>query len=324
MSTSRTSRETTAPGGQAEEPQQIPAKGWLQVTKRAFKEMGKDNLTLIAGGVAYQWFLALFPGLIAAVLIYGLVSDPSQVESQVSSFASGLPKDAQSLLISQMKNVAGGSGGSLSIGLIFSIALALWSASGGIAGLIQAVNIAYDEDETRNFFEKRGLAVALTLGFLVFLALAVGLVAVLPAVLSAIGLGFVAQLLIAIGRFVALVVIMLVALALIYRVAPDRDSPKVAWTTPGAIVATVVWIVASVVFSLYVNNFSSYGKTYGSLAGVVVLLLWFWITALVVLLGAEINSEAEAQTAKDTTKGPPEPIGTRGAVKADEGPAHRS
>jgi membrane protein len=312
--------EQPVPGAQADKPQQIPAKGWRQVTKRAFKEMGQDHLTLIAGGVAYAWFLALFPGLIAAVMVYGLVTDPAEVQQQVESFASGLPNSAQALLTDQMQSIASGSGGGLSFGLLLSIALALWAASAGIAGLVDAVNIAYDEDDSRNFVVKRGLAILLTIGFLVFIAVAVGLVAVLPIVFSTIGLGIVGQFFLGIGRFVALVIIMLVALALLYRIGPDRDAPKIRWASPGAITATVLWIVASIAFSLYVNNFGSYDKTYGSLAGVVVLLLWFWITALVVLLGAEINAEAEAQTAKDTTKGPAEPMGERGAVKADQPP----
>ena len=311
--------DRSVPGAQADKPHQIPLKGWLQVTKRAFKEMGQDHLTLIAGGVAYAWFLALFPGLIAAVLVYGLVTDPAEVQAQVASFAAGLPDNAQQLLATQMKSIASG-GSALSIGLIFSVALALWSASAGIAGLVEAVNIAYDEEETRNFVKKRGLAILLTIGFLLFLAVAVGVVAVVPIVLDKVGLGIIAELFIEVGRFLALVVIMLVALALLYRIGPDRDAPKIRWATPGAVIATVLWIVASIGFSLYVDNFSSYNKTYGSLAGVVVLLLWFWITALVVLLGAEINAEAEGQTAKDSTKGPAEPMGSRGAVKADQPP----
>ena len=324
MASHETQMDQPVPGAQADRPQEIPAKGWWQVTKRAFKEMGQDHLTLLAGGVAYAWFLALFPGLIAAVMVYGLVTDPAEVQQQVESFASGLPNSAQELLSKQMKNIARGSGGGLSFGLILSLALALWSASAGIAGLVEAVNIAYDEDETRSFVKKRGLAIALTIGFLIFIAVAIGLVAVLPIVLDSIGLGVVGQLFVGIGRFVALVVVMLFALALLYRIGPDRDAPKIRWATPGALIATVIWIIASVGFSLYVNNFGSYDKTYGSLAGVVVLLLWFWITALVVLLGAEINAEAEGQTAKDSTKGPPEPMGQRGAVKADQPPPHNA
>jgi membrane protein len=322
MSTSERSRSSAreVPGGDADKPTEIPAKGWFQILKRSFKEISDDHLTLVAGGVAYTWFLALFPGLIAAVLIYGLVTSPSEVSAQVSNLASGLPHNAQTLLTSQLKGITRTHSGGASIGLIISIALALWSASAGMAGLVEALNIAYDEDEERNFVVKRGLAILLTIGFIVFLAVAVGLVAVFPVVLSNLGTGIIVSVLAQIVRWVVLVGAAVLALGLLYRVGPDRDAPAIKWLSLGSVIATVIWIIASLAFSLYVNNFGSYGKTYGALAGVVVLLLWFWITALVVLLGAEINAETESQTAKDTTKGPAEPMGARGAVKADEPP----
>ncbi len=308
------------PGRDADKPTEIPAKGWFQVLKRSLKEMGEDHLTLVAGGVAYSWFLALFPGLIAAVLIYGLLTTPAEVTAQVANISGGLPNDAQSLLTTQLKSIAGGSGGGASIGLVISIALALWSASAGMAGLVEALNIAYDEDEERNFVVKRGVALLLTIGFIIFLAVAVSLVAVFPVVLSKLGTGILVAILAQIARWLLLIAAGVIALALLYRVGPDRDAPAIKWVSQGAVIATVIWLIASLAFSFYVDNFGSYGKTYGALAGVVVLLLWFWITALVVLLGAEINAESEAQTAKDTTKGAPQPMGSRGAVKADEPP----
>jgi membrane protein len=310
---------TDVPGYGAEQPSQIPPGGWFQILRRSFKEVRNDHLTLVAGGVAYAWFLALFPGLIAAVLIYGLVTDPSQVESQVNNMASGLPSDAQSLITTQLKSIAGGSGG-FGLGLVISIALALWSASAGMAGLVEAVNIAYDEDEDRNFVVKRALALVLTIGFLIFLAVAVTLVAVFPIVLSQLGTSPVVEIIAQVVRWAILAGAAIVALGLIYRIGPDRDAPAVRWLSLGSVLAALIWIAASVGFSFYVDNFSSYGKTYGALAGVVVLLIWFWITALVVLLGAEINAETEAQTVKDTTKGEPRPLGERGAVKADQRP----
>lgn len=308
------------PGADAERPSQIPPRGWLAVLKRTFAEMGRDHLTLLAGGVAYAWFMALFPGLIAAVLTYGLVTDPADVQRQIDNLLAGLPADAQSLLADQMSALATTSSSGLGVGLILSIALALWSASAGIAGLLEAVNLAYDEEETRGFVKKRGLALLLTLGFLVFLAIAIGLVAVVPVALDQLGLGVVAEVAVQIARWGGLVMLMILALGVVYRVGPDRDSARVRWVSTGAVTATLLWVAASVAFSLYVDNFGSYGKTYGSLAGVVVLLLWLWITALMVLLGAELNAESEGQTRHDTTTGDPQPLGERGAVKADEPP----
>ena len=310
----------SAPGAQAERPAQIPARGWFQVLRRSIKEVGEDHLTLVAGGIAYAWFLALFPGLIAAVLIWGLVVDPAQLEQQISDLAGALPTSAQPLVTDQLSSATSQAGSGGGIAVAISIALALWSASAGVAGLVEATNIAYDEEEGRNFFVKRGLALMLTLGFIVFLAVAIGLVAVFPVVLDQVGGGVAVEVVAQVLRWLILVLVAIVALGCLYRIGPDRDAAQVRWLSLGAVIATILWVAASVGFSFYVNNFSSYGDTYGSLAGVVVLLLWFWITALVVLLGAEINAEAEGQTARDTTTGSPEPMGRRGAVKADQPP----
>jgi membrane protein len=308
------------PGSRASRPQQLTFRGWWQVLRRTVKEMRRDHVTLLAAGVAYAWFLALFPGLIAAVMVYGLVTSPADVEQQVTDMAEGLPEEAQTLLTDQMRSIASGSDQALSIGLVITLALALWSASAGIASLVEAVNIAYDEEETRNFIVKRGLALLLTLGFLIFLAASIGLIAVLPVVLDQLGIGIAATILVEVVRWFGLNLIAVLAVGLIYRVGPDRSAPAARWLSVGSVTAVVLWIAASVGMALYVDNFGSYGETYGSLAGVVVLLLWLWITALAVLLGAELNAEAELQTARDTTTGPPQPMGQRGAVKADQPP----
>jgi membrane protein len=209
---------------------------------------------------------------------------------------------------------------SLGIGLVVALAFALWSASGGMGHLITAVNITYDEDDERNVVVRKGLALLMTLGAIVFMVVAIALVAVLPAVVNALGLPAVVQVAVEVVRWLGLVAAMMLALAVIYKVAPDRASPRLRWVSVGAVTATVLWVVASIGFSLYVDNFSSYGKTYGSLAGVVVLLLWLWITTYLVLLGAEMNAEAEEQTGRDTTTGPARPRGERDAVKADSMP----
>ena len=204
--------------------------------------------------------------------------------------------------------------------MLLSLGGALFAASGGMQNLIKAVNIAYDEEETRGFLKLRGLALALTLGAIVFIVVAIGLVAVVPVVLDAAGLGAVGRIAAQVARWLGLVVFVLVALGVIYRFAPDRDDPKLKWVGLGSGVATLLWIIGSAAFSLYVSNFGKYGETYGALAGVVILLLWLWLTSLIILVGAEINSETEQQTAKDTTQGPEKPMGQRRAVKADSMP----
>lgn len=317
------SRRGNVPGADADRPRDIPRKGWFQVLRRAWREAKADQVPLIAAGLAFYAFLSLFPALIAAVLLYGLLANPAEVADQVNSIGSALPSSAQDLLSQQMTSLTKTNEQSLGIGLIVALLVAVWSASGGMGNLITAVNITYDEDEDRNFIVRKGLALLMTLGAIVFVVVAIALIAVLPAVLNSLGLPPVVQVLVQVVRWVGLVAAMMVALAVLYRIAPDRDAPKFRWVSVGAVTATVLWIIASIGFSLYVNNFSSYGKTYGSLAGVVILLVWLWITNYLVLLGAEMNAEAEQQTARDTTKGEPRPMGDRNAVKADSLPGGR-
>lgn len=310
-------RNDGPPGREADNPARIPPRGWLQVVKRAWAEGKDDNVPILAGGVAFFAFLALFPAMIAALTLYGLVADPAQVAAQVNDLAAALPETARPIITDQLNAVAGSSDRALGIGLVVSILAALWSASGGTMNLIKATNLAYDEKETRGFLKLRGTALALTLGAVVFVLLAVALVAVVPPVFDALGLGGVALVVAQVVRWALLVALVVVALAVVYRVAPDRDAPRFAWVSTGALVATLLWIIGSLAFSFYVNNFGSYNKTYGALAGVIVLMLWLYLTSYIVLLGAEINAESERQTEQDTTRGEPLPMGERGATAAD-------
>ncbi|HSK27942.1 MAG TPA: YihY/virulence factor BrkB family protein, partial [Jiangellales bacterium] len=268
----RDTRRPRQPGADADRPGELPRRGWVQVLKRAWKESSLDNVGLLAGGVAYSAFMALVPSLVAAVMVYGLVSTPEDVARQVEEVGSALPSEAQTLLTDQMERIASAPQQGLGIGLVIALLLALWSASAGVAGLVGALNSVYDEVDERNFVKKRGLSLLLTVGALVFVAVAVGLVAVLPAVLDTLGLGVAATAVVQVLRWLGLVLAFVVALAVLYRVAPDRDSPRLRWVTPGAVVATVLWVIASAGFSLYVDRFGSYGDTYGPIAGVVVLL----------------------------------------------------
>jgi len=318
--TPKASEQKGLAGTQAETPTQIPARGWKQIAARAWKESKADNVPMLAAGVAFFGFLALFPALIATITIYGLLVSPSKARQQVSDYAKALPAESRKVLSDQVAAVAQGNGKALGFGLVISILLALWSASGGMANLIKAVNIAYDEEETRGFVKLRATALALTIGAVVFVLVALALVAVVPAVLNGFNVGLIGKVVANLARFIVLALVVALALAVIYRVAPDRDSPKLSWVSLGAIVSTVLWIVGSVAFSLYVSNFGKYNKTYGAVAGVAILMLWLYLTSYIVLFGAEVNAEAEQQTVKDTTKGPPQPIGQRGAVAADSVP----
>jgi membrane protein len=312
--------EAQLPGVHAEKPTEIPARGWVQIVKRAWAENSADNMPIIGAGVAFFAFLALFPALIATISLYGLVASPETVSRQIQSLSDQLPQEARTLLSQQLTNIVDNSGGALTVSLIISILAALWSASGGTGNLITAVNLAYDEVETRSFVKRKALALGLTLGAILFVLITIALIAVVPAVLDALPLGIVGTILAQVLRWVLLLGVMAGALSVLYRVAPDRDAPKLRWVSLGSVVVTVIWAVISLLFSLYVNNFGSYDKTYGAIAGVIVLMLWLQLTCFLVLLGAEINSEAEHQTANDTTKGEPQPMGRRDATMADELP----
>jgi membrane protein len=318
MPAAQTARADQVPGSEAEKPQQIPAKGWFQIAKRGWAEAKADNVPLMAAGMAYYAFLAIFPAIIAAVLLYGFFADPQTITSQLDALGSAIPADIKKTLTDQIGLAAGN--GKVGFGAVIAILIALFSASGGMSNLMTAVNIAYDEDETRGFVKKRLIALALTVGAIVFLLVVVSLVAVLPVVLGFLGTNGVVLFLIQAARWLLIVVVITVSLAVLYRVAPDRDAPKLRWVSVGAGIATLLWIIASVGFSIYVSQFGSYAKTYGAIAGIVILLLWLFITSYAILLGAEINAESEQQTIKDSTKGPAQPIGQRDAVKADSLP----
>jgi membrane protein len=305
------------PGIHAEKPTEIPWRGWKQILKRAWAENKADNMPIIAGGVAFFGFLSIFPALIAMLSLYGLVATPETVARQVENLSAQLPDAAAQIITEQLNAIVANSGSALTFGLIVSILAALWSASGGVSNLITAVNLAYDEVETRSFVKLKLMSLGLVLGSIVFVLITFGLIAVVPALLDALPLGVVGTILAQVVRWVLLLAVFAGALAVLYRVAPDRDAPRFSWVSLGAVVVTVVWAIVSVGFSLYVDNFGSYDKTYGAIAGVIVLMLWLYLTCYLVLLGAEINAEAEHQTAHDTTTGEPQPMGVRDAEVAD-------
>jgi membrane protein len=231
-----------------------------------------------------------------------------------------MPGAARDLVLEQVDTLTSTPQESLGIGLAVALLTALWSASGGVGYLLTAISIAYDEEDTRGFVRRKSLALAMTLATIGFMILVLGLVAAAPAILDAATLPTPLRVLLDIGRWILLALLVSVALAVIYRVAPHRDAPRIRWVSIGSVVATILWLLASLGFSLYVDTFGNYAKTYGSVAGAVVLLLWIWLTTYAVLLGAEINAESEEQTIRDTTTGPEEPLGQRGAVKADSVP----
>jgi membrane protein len=306
-----------AAGREAERPSEIPPRGWFAILKRVKAEVKEDNVTLLAAGVAFYAMLAIFPAIIAVVTVYGMVADPAQVQSQVGEFAKSLPSGADQLLTGQLKTVTEAGRQSLSIGLAVSLLAVLWTASSGVQGLVKGLNLVYDEKETRGFLKLRGLSLLLTLGAILMAVVAIALVAVFPAVVDDLKLGQTGQLAASIARWVVLALLVLSAVAVLYRYAPDRANPRWRWVSWGAVVALVLWLLGSIGFSWYVDNFGKYNQTYGALAAVIILLLWLFLSAFAVLLGAEIDAEIERQTVRDTTTGPERPMGQRDAEVAD-------
>ena len=310
-------------GENAKSPQQIPAKGWFQVSKRAWAEAKEDQVPLLAAGVAFKAFLAIFPALTAAFLVWGIFGNPQTIADQINGIEA-IPQAARDLVLSQVQTVSSGKS-TAGITAVVAIVLALWSASSGVQNLMAATNTAYDEKETRGFVKVKGTALLLTVGAILFMLLAIAFIGVAPVLVKALGASGVVSVVVNVLRWVLLLALVLIALAVVYRLAPDRDAPQAKWTSVGASVATVLWLIVSAGFSLYITvaGGSSYAKNYGAMAGVVILLMWLWLTSYAILLGAEINAESEKQTDQDTTVGPEQPMGQRDAVAADRKPEDR-
>jgi membrane protein len=267
--------------------------------------------------VTFYLLLALFPALAAFVSLYGFVADPATVADHVSHLGGLLPSAGVEIIRQQLVSLASQDEQALGIGFLTGLAIALWSAHNGVMALFDAMNIAHEEDEKRGFVKLNLMSIAFTMGALLIgigLILTVGAV---PAMLAYLRLDAWAETLIAVGRWPVLLVAILTGISLIYRFGPSRRAPKWRWLSWGAAIATVVWVGASWAFSFYLQNFADYNATYGSLGAVIGLMMWTWISVIILIVGAEINAEMEHQTKCDSTVGEPKPMGERGAVVAD-------
>jgi membrane protein len=304
-------------GRSATSPHQIPMPGWKDILVRSWGEVADNNMFLVAGGVTYAILLALFPGLAALVSVYGLLMDPAQIERQVAALSNVLPQESAQMIGDELHKLVTAPSGSLSISAGVALLLALWSASRGVSGLISAFDIAYEQKETRGFFKLNLVAIVLTMLMLIGGTVIIALVGVLPAVLQFVGLESSTKWLLLVLEWPLLIAVVMTGLAVLYRYAPDRHPPHWRWVSPGAIIATFLWLIGSIGFSVYVTHFNSYDKTYGSLGGVVVMLTWLYLSSFVALLGAIINAQSERQTQADTTIGQAKPLGSRRAHAAD-------
>lgn len=315
--TSPSERWGDSRGREASRPREIPARGWRDILWRVKDRISADNLSIISSGVAFYALLSIFPALIALVGLYGLVFDPHQVQEHLGTLTAVLPAEAANLIGQQLGEVASMERTSLGVGSIVALLLALWAASAGMRTLMNALNVAYGEKETRGTVKLYATSLLLTLGAVLGGIVAILTVVAIPAVLGFLSLGGGLENLIAFGRWPLLALILLFGLGIVYRYGPARESPQWRWVSWGALIATVLCIIASVLFSLYVSQFGNYNKTYGSMGAVIILMTWFLLTAYIFLIGAEINAEMERQTRKDTTDARGRPLGRRGAHAAD-------
>ena len=304
-------------GRQATHPLQIPWRGWYDIVWRTYQEMNSDRLLSIAGGVAFFVLLALFPAITALVSAYGLFFNTSTITNNLSLLNDVIPDNVLNLLHEQANRIASNSGRALSIGIIVGILVSLWSAMSGVKAMIDALNVINEQQEGRSFIKLNLVALVFTLAGLAAFLLAIAAVVILPLILSPIGLESSTETLTRIGRWPVLLLVLLLGLSLLYRYGPDRRAARWQWVSVGSVFAAVTWISASFLFSWYLKSFANYNATYGSLGAVVGLMIWLWLSTIVVLLGAEFNAEIEHQTARDSTVGKEKPLGARGAVMAD-------
>lgn len=302
-------------GRTAHSPLQIPLEGWKDILARTRKEFVDDQIPMISAGVSFYTLLALFPGLAAFVALYGLFADVGEAQRHLQVLSRILPSGALKFIGEQMIRMAAAQKGGLSLTFVVGLVTSLWSANGAIKAMMTGLNIAYEEHETRSFVRKNLISLAFTLGLLVFGVAAVGVLGAGPAVEAY--AGHHAAMTLNLVSWPILLAAMAVGVALLYRFGPSRDPVRFEWITWGSGVAMLLWLAVSALFSLYVGNFAHYDKTYGSLGAVVGFMMWNWLSNLVILGGAELNSEVEHQTAVDTTIGAPRPMGTRRAKMAD-------
>lgn len=305
-------------GRQADTPAEIPPRGWLDILKRSWSQFLEDRVTAVAGGITFFGLLALFPAMAAFVSLYGLVADTKTVSDHLRILAGVIPAEALKFVGEQMVRMATTNGSSLGFTFFGTLLVSLWSANVGVKAMFDGLNVAYEEKEKRGLIKLNLVSLAFTLGAIAFLVLATASVIAIPIVLGMIGwklggLGAVLDLL----RWPVLLLGAAGGLAVLYRYGPSRQRAKWAWITPGSVAGALLWLGASMLFSFYVAHFGSYNKTYGSLGAVVGFLTWMWISAIIILFGAELNSEIEHQTAVDSTTGAPQPLGARGARMAD-------
>lgn len=274
-------------------PKKIKGSGWKNILINVNDRIGEHNLTIVAAGVAFYSFLAIFPALVAILSIYGLAVDPQQAEQQISQLSSMMPEEAFSIIKERIENLVSTSGGTLGWGTILGILVSLWSANAGTKSLFTGIEIAYNTKNKRGFVKQNVLTLLFTLCAIVTLLLSLALIVAFPVIVHMAGLPENIEGLINWLRWPLLAAVVIFVISMMYKYAPDRKSPQLKWVVLGAAVSTFLWLVISWGFSFYVSNFGNYGEMYGSISAVVILMLWLFLTSFIILLGAELNSQTE-------------------------------
>lgn len=304
-------------GRRSRSPFAIPWAGWKDIFWRTYQRIDDDRLLATAGGVVFFGLLSIFPAVTALVSSYGLFADPATISANLQTLATMLPEGSFQIVEDQVGRVVSKGNTTLGATFLLGLLLAIWSANAGVKSIFDALNVAYEEREKRSFIRLNSVSLAFTVGGIAALLLMVGAVVAFPLALNHLGMAPESKLIVALARWPLLFLILLVALAILYRFAPSRDAPRWQWLSLGAVTAALLWIAGSALLSWYLSEFANYNATYGSLGAAIGLMMWMWMSAIVVMFGAELNSEIERQTLRDTTTGEPKPLGSRKAVSAD-------
>jgi membrane protein len=304
-------------GRKADTPKQIPGPGWLDVLWRVKEQAADDRVNMLAAGIAFYSLLSLFPAIAAVISLWALAFDPAELTEQIDELSRFMPPGGARLITEQAHEVSANTDTGLSLTALFGLVVAMFVASKGVRGLLVGLNVVYGEEDRRGFLHRMLVVAALTIGLIVLSLGAIGFIALFPLVVGWLALEGPVVTLITWSRWPALLLLMMFVIAVLYRFGPYRSSPRWEWVSVGTVVATLLWLLGSGGLSLYVGQFANMDELYGSLGAVVILMLWFWLSSFVVLLGAEINAEMERQTKHDTTVGEPRPMGERGAHAAD-------
>ena len=301
----------------SDKPSQLPLSSWWHATRDAALRLTDEDFSLQCAGVAFYGLMSLFPAIALSVTLYGLVIDVGTLQSHLDSARPFLPAQVYDIVAARLENLVGSSDAALGIGLVIALAIVLWSSSRGTNSLICVIGNAYCEPNERSFLRSAFVSISITLGAILFASAAFFVIAAIPVALKLLPLLAGTEMLVRLASWPAMACFSVAGIAVLYRLAPNRRDARWVWILPGATVAAVLWLAGSAAFSVYVENFGNYDATFGSIAAIVVVMLWLYYSVLIVAFGAALNGQLELATRRDSTVGPNRPMGERGAYAAD-------